>query len=189
MQTTALSFENIHQHGLLFSNLFRERHTTFIETMGWELRSHKGMEFDQYDTAQATWLAIQKERRLVAGARLLPSTASCGIYSYMIRDAQKGFLPCIPEDLLYEPAPVCPTVWELTRCHIFKDVSADLRPELLEFFAHTVTTEAAACGAKLLMALTTITLQRWVRRAGYDIIEMGPVMTMGRPHQVMAFRL
>ena len=38
--------------------------------------------------------------------RLTPTTARCGIYSYMIRDAQRGLIDTIPHDLLYEEAPV-----------------------------------------------------------------------------------
>ena len=50
MQTTTLSFDNMHQHGALFANLLRARKESFITRNNWDLPQADGMEFDQYDT-------------------------------------------------------------------------------------------------------------------------------------------
>ncbi len=92
MQSTTLSFENFYTHGPLFTNMLKARHRTFIEEMGWEIPSAGNMEFDQYDTAQSRWVCVHDGGRVLAGVRLTPTTASCGIYSYMVRDAQRGLL-------------------------------------------------------------------------------------------------
>ena len=50
MEVTTLSYENLHNHGELFANMFRARHQTFIVHNKWDLPQANGMEFDQYDT-------------------------------------------------------------------------------------------------------------------------------------------
>ena len=118
MQTTTLSFQNFHSHGSLFSNVLRARRETFIVQRKWDLPEADGMEFDQYDTPQSRWIAVHEDGVVLAGIRLTPTTARCGIYSYMIRDAQAGLLDTIPQNLLYEKAPVSPFVWETSRVFI-----------------------------------------------------------------------
>ena len=50
MQSTTLSFENMHNHGELFANILRARRQSFIVQKGWNLPQAMGMEYDQYDT-------------------------------------------------------------------------------------------------------------------------------------------
>jgi len=106
MQTTTLSFDNIHTHGTLFTNVLRARHQSFIVQRKWNLPQVDGMEFDQYDTPQSRWIAVHDGGQVLAGIRLTPTTARCGIYSYMIRDAQAGLLATIPDTLLFGQ-PLC----------------------------------------------------------------------------------
>ncbi|HHI70120.1 MAG TPA: N-acyl-L-homoserine lactone synthetase, partial [Rhodobacteraceae bacterium] len=88
MQTTTLSFENIHQNGELFANMFRARRELFIVQNKWDLPEALGMEYDQYDTPASRWVVVHDDLgKVLAGNRLTPTTARCGIYSYMIRDA------------------------------------------------------------------------------------------------------
>jgi acyl homoserine lactone synthase len=105
METTTLSYDNMHEHGALFPNMLRARHQTFIEAKNWDLPEELGMEFDQYDTAQSRWCCVHVNGRVMAGVRLTPTTADCGIYSYMVRDAQRGLLDTIPGNLLWDTAP------------------------------------------------------------------------------------
>ena len=118
MEVATLSFANIHNHGELFANLLRARRQSFIERNRWDLPEAMGMEYDQYDTPASRWIAVHEMGIVRAGIRLTPTTARCGIYSYMIRDAQRGLLDTIPSDLLYEEAPVCQTVWESSRVFV-----------------------------------------------------------------------
>ena len=46
MQTTTLSFANMHNHGELFANILRARRQSFIIQNRWELPEALGMEFD-----------------------------------------------------------------------------------------------------------------------------------------------
>ena len=110
MFTTTLSFANIHNHGELFANMLRARHELFIQHNRWDLPHAMGMEYDQYDTPASRWVVVHDELgQVLAGNRLTPTTTRCGIYSYMIRDAQRGLLDTIPANLLYEEAPVSET--------------------------------------------------------------------------------
>lgn len=118
MQTTTLSFHNIHDHGALFTNVLRARRESFIVQRKWDLPEVDGMEFDQYDTPQSRWIAVHDGGEVLAGIRLTPTIARCGIYSYMIRDAQLGLLETIPPTLLFGQAPVSPEVWETSRVFI-----------------------------------------------------------------------
>ena len=96
MQATTLSYDNLHNHGELFANMFRARHRTFIQNNKWDLPEANGMEFDQYDTPASRWVAVHRDGEVLAGVRLTPTTHRCGIYTYMIRDAQRGLLETIP---------------------------------------------------------------------------------------------
>ena len=91
MNSATLSFANMHNYGELFANILRARRDSFIVRNRWELPETMGMEFDQYDTPVSRWLAVYGDNGEVwAGVRLTPTTARCGIYSYMVRDAQNG---------------------------------------------------------------------------------------------------
>jgi acyl homoserine lactone synthase len=118
MKTTTLSFENMHNHGELFANLFRARKQSFIVQNNWDLPEANGMEYDQYDTPASRWIAVHQFGEVLAGIRLTPTTARCGIYTYMIRDAQKGLLESIPQELLYSEAPIAPHIWESSRVFV-----------------------------------------------------------------------
>ena len=118
MQTTTLSFANMHSHGELFANLMRARRESFIVERKWDLPEAMGMEYDQYDTPASRWIAVHDGMDVLAGVRLSPTTMKCGIYTYMIRDAQRGLLPSIPADLLEMEAPVDQSVWECTRAFV-----------------------------------------------------------------------
>ncbi|MDH5453384.1 MAG: N-acyl-L-homoserine lactone synthetase, partial [Paracoccaceae bacterium] len=56
MQSTTLSFENMHNHGELFANVLRARRQSFIVQNKWDLPEAMGMEYDQYDTPASRWL-------------------------------------------------------------------------------------------------------------------------------------
>ena len=96
MQTTTLSFANMHNHGELFANIFRARKQSFIDLKKWPLPEVDGMEFDQYDTPFARWIVVHENGEVMAGMRIAPTNARCGLHSYMIRDAQLGLLAGLP---------------------------------------------------------------------------------------------
>lgn len=178
MQTTTLSFDNIHNHGMLFTNVLRARRQSFIVQRKWDLPEADGMEFDQYDTPQSRWIAVHEAGRVLAGIRLTPTTARCGIYSYMIRDAQLGLLQTIPSTLLYGPAPVSPLVWETSRVFIAQDVPSDMRSKVQRDLMTEMVASAKRLGAERLLGLCPAIWGRWMRRIGFNTEAAGPVMAI-----------
>lgn len=135
------------------------------------------MEFDQYDTPQSRWVAIHDMGQVMAGFRLTPTTARCGIYSYMIRDAQRGVLGgSIPQDLMYEVAPVDPYIWECTRVFVNHAVPMSMRRGVHARMVEAMTSTARELGATRLIALTAGNWERWYGRCGLDAEAIGPKM-------------
>lgn len=188
MQTTTLSFENIHNHGELFANMLRARRELFIVHNKWDLPEALGMEFDQYDTPASRWVVVHDENgKVLAGNRLTPTTARCGIYTYMIRDAQRGLLDTIPADLLYDEAPVTERIWESSRLFVAHDTPAGIRRQVHARLIAELGNSARHLGATHCLTLLAANWPRWAGRVGVDMTAMGPVMTIdGIENQVVS---
>jgi len=179
MQCTTLSFMNMHAHGALFTNVLRARHESFIVQRKWDLPEVDGMEFDQYDTPQSRWIAVHDNDVVLAGIRLTPTTARCGLYTYMIRDAQRGLLETIPRDLLFAPAPVSPEVWETSRVFISRDVPGGIRSRVQRDLMGEMVNAARQQGATRLIGLCPYVWTRWMQRIGMKVVPTGPVLQIG----------
>lgn len=177
MHVTTLSFENLHEHGTLFANLLRARHRTFIERNNWSLPQANGMEYDQYDTPASRWVAVHEFGRILAGVRLTPTTARCGIYSYMIKDAQDGLLAeSIPTDILWEQAPVREHIWESSRVFVCNDVPAKQRFAVQIKLISEMVNSARQLGATSVIGFIPDRSRRLARRVGLDCVPAGPVI-------------
>lgn len=180
MLSTTLSFANMHNHGELLANVLRARRQSFIVQNKWSLPETMGMEFDQYDTPQSRWLAVHSPLGEVwAGVRLTPTTARCGIYSYMIRDAQNGLLDSIPEDLLHEEAPVAPHIWEVTRGFVSRDIPARVRNKVRLKLVLEMLKTSREEGISTMLALLPSNWDRWAARCKLDMRAAGRNMNMG----------
>lgn len=188
MQTTTLSFENIHNHGELFANMLRARRELFIVHNKWDLPEALGMEYDQYDTPASRWVVVHDELgQVLAGNRLTPTTARCGIYTYMIRDAQRGLLDTIPSDLLYDEAPVSDTIWESSRLFVSHSVPASLRRKVHAQLIRDLGHASVKLGATRCLTLLNANWPRWAGRVGVGMTAMGPVMNIeGVDNQVVS---
>ena len=192
MQTTTLSFSNFHNYGELFANLFRARCQSFIVQKNWDLPQADGMEYDQYDTPASRWVAVHDDaNQVLGGFRLTPTTAQCGMYSYMIRDAQRGVLGgSIPQDLLYDEAPVDPQVWECTRVFVNHATPMAIRRKVHMEMSGAMTRTARELGATKLIALTDAKWPRWYGRCGLDAEAIGRVMLIeGEENQCVSINL
>ena len=190
MQTTTLSFENIHTHGELFAYLLRARRQSFIVQNQWDLPEAMGMEYDQYDTPASRWIAVHEFGRVMAGIRLTPTTARCGIYTYMIRDAQLGLLDSIPSDLLFEEAPIADHIWESSRVFVAHDTPMKIRRRVHAHLITEMTRSARQLGATQVLGLIPANWPRWARRCGLDAQAAGRVMHIdGIDNQVVKINL
>ena len=180
MLSTTLSFANMHNHGELFANILRARRESFIVRNQWVLPETMGMEFDQYDTPVSRWLAVHDELgRVLAGVRLTPTTARCGIYSYMIRDAQRGLLDSIPDDLLYTEAPVDQGTWEVTRGFVAHDIPSSIRQKVRMRLVLQMLRTSREEGIRRMLALLPTNWDRWAARCSLDMQPAGRNMNMG----------
>jgi N-acyl-L-homoserine lactone synthetase len=187
MLTTTLSFANLHNHGELFANMLRARRELFIVHNKWNLPEAMGMEYDQYDTPASRWVVVHDgEGKVMAGNRLTPSTTRCGIYSYMIRDAQRGLLDTIPSNLLYDEAPVAPHIWESSRLFVSHDVPSSIRRRVHAQLIAQLGETVRGLGASHCLTLLAATWPRWADRVGVKMKAMGPVMEIdGIENQVV----
>lgn len=176
MLTTTLSFQNMHVHGELFVNLLKARRQSFILRRNWDLPEAEGMEFDQYDTPASRWIAVHEGDQILAGIRLTPTTARVGMYTYMIRDAQRGMLEGIPTDLLYFDAPVDPKIWESSRVFVSPDVPARLRTRVQTDLMVEMIRVGRELGATQILGLVPAVWSRWIGRLGLHAEPAGPVM-------------
>jgi len=188
MLTTTLSFENLHNHGELFANMLRARRELFIEQNKWDLPEALGMEYDQYDTPASRWVVVHDELGAVlAGNRLTPTTAKCGIYTYMIRDAQRGLLDTIPSNLLYEEAPVSEAIWESSRLFVSQKVPLHQRRPIYAKLIFELTRAVRNLGAAQCVTLLNANWPLWAKRVGVEMAAMGPVMEIdGIDNQVVS---
>lgn len=180
MHSTTLSFANLHNHGELFANILRARRESFIVQNRWELPETMGMEYDQYDTPQSRWLAVHDDvGQVLAGVRLTPTTAKCGMYSYMIKDAQRGLLDSIPTDLLFESAPVEEGTWEVTRGFVAHDIPAAIRHKVRMRLVMQMLRTTREEGIRTMLALLPSNWGRWAARCRLDMAAAGRNMNMG----------
>ncbi|MFV0293138.1 MAG: acyl-homoserine-lactone synthase [Paracoccus sp. (in: a-proteobacteria)] len=177
MQTTTISFTNMHTHGELFANVLRARRQSFIVQNNWDLPQAEGMEFDQYDTPASRWVAVHERGEVLAGIRLTPTTARCGIYSYMIRDAQRGILGgAIPQNLLYDEAPVDEHIWESSRVFVSHNVPMTVRRKVHAELIIGLNQAARELGAVRHIGLIDSNWPRWYRRCGIEGEALGPAL-------------
>lgn len=168
-----MSFADIHMHGDLLVKYLRARRAIFIDRLHWNVAQADGMEFDQYDTPFCRWIVLHEFGEVLAGVRLLPTTARCGIYTYMLRDAQRGLLPDIPSDVLFISAPVDPLVWEASRFFITESVPATRRPLLQRLLFEQMSVTARQQGALHILGIVPGVWSRWARRLGADATPIG----------------
>ena len=174
VRTSVLSFQNMHLYGDLLVNFLRARKRTFIDRLQWSLPETDGMEFDQYDTPLCRWVVIHEFGEVLGGIRLTPTTARCGIYSYMLRDAQKGLLDEIPTDVLFFDAPVSKSVWEASRLFISEDVPSHRRLHVQSIIMDTLSKSAMDLGASQVIGIVPAVWSRWLRRMDLGAVPVGP---------------
>lgn len=121
---TCVNFKNWNEFGGILHSQFCLRYKQFIERQQYSVKSYVGMEFDQYDTPAATYLVYHDENQKVLGvSRLVPTMQGC-----MLNEI-------FPSLVLDQPNLVNEDIWEGTRYCIDKDVSPELRRQIINEMA------------------------------------------------------
>lgn len=155
-------------HGL-YAELGAYRHEVFVELLGWNLDTPDGLEQDQFDRDDTIYVVARNEENRIAGcARLLPTTRP-----YLLSQV-------FPELMSGLPPPRRPDVWELSRFAAvdIKNMSCARRAQLsspiaIDLLANSIRA-AAQLGAKQLITVSPIGVERLLRHAGFRAHRAGP---------------
>jgi acyl homoserine lactone synthase len=155
------------------SALAQYRHQIFVEQLGWRLPlADDGFERDQYDRDDTVYVVARDERGSICGcARLLPTTLP-----YLLKDVFPFLIAGRAS------APQSPDVWELSRFAVSRRAvghsggsggSWDFRPMLA-----SVVRCAAQLGARRLIGVTYLSMERLFRRIGVHAHRAGPAQSI-----------
>jgi acyl homoserine lactone synthase len=154
----------------ILADMARYRRKVFVEKLGWELHGTEELEFDQFDRADTLYVVARNRAREVVGtARLLPT-----LRPYLLGDVFPGLLGGLP-------APASADVWELSRFAAM-DLSSSATPPSLGQFSAEFSGDllraamrcAAAHGAKRLITVSPLAVERLLRKAGFETQRAGP---------------
>ena len=161
----------------MYRQVGQYRRRVFVETLGWDLQTRDGMELDQFDRPDTLYMVSQDDDGAVNGcARLLPTDRP-----YLLGDV-------FPELMHGQPIPCSSEVWELSRFAAV-DFNARGGSALAQFssgIAVQLLRQAIACaaehGAKRLITVSPIGIERLLRHTGVHAHRAGPPLTVdGHP--------
>jgi acyl homoserine lactone synthase len=160
-----------------YTKIANYRYQVFVEQLGWQLHAFNNAEQDQFDRSDTIYVATRDRQGNISGcARLLPTTQP-----YLLGD----FFPQLLNGIT---PPDSPDVWELSR---FAAVDFNAKkscasgqfssPVAIELLHETIAV-AAAQGAKRLITVSPVGIERLLTRAGFHAHRAGPpVVVDGHP--------
>lgn len=158
----------------LYRDLGVYRHEVFVELLGWDLDTPNGYERDQFDRPDTVYVVARDDAGRIQGcARLLPTT-----HPYLLSEV-------FPELLNGLPPPASAEVWELSRFAAV-DLLAASKTSKAQFsssFAIALMKgaieTAARLGARRLISVSPLGVERLLRQAGFRAHRAGPPMVLG----------
>jgi acyl homoserine lactone synthase len=188
MHNITFDFLGQHRHGAAFHEYLQLRKAFFVDALGWDIPHNDEVEMDQYDNPCAHYSLVIRQGRVVGGARTMPTTASWGRYTYMLRDALRGSLEQIPSQAM--PSDVAKDdVWECTRLVISDEIAGHAeRASCLSLIVGGLVKIANLRGGTELMSLSPLPLMRALRQLGFAASRMGEPYTSesdGRKYAVL----
>ena len=176
MRNITFDFLGQHRHGTAFHQYLKLRKGFFVDQLGWDIPHNDDVEMDQYDNPCAHYSLVLRGSKVVGGARTMPTTASWGRHTYMLRDAMEGTFG-IPTSAI--PAEIANReVWECTRLVIAASlVTHAERSGCLALIVGGLVALARAEGGRELVSLSPLPLARTLRQLGF------PASRFGEPYQ------
>lgn len=173
MHNITFDFLGQHRHGMAFHEYLRLRKTFFVDALAWDIPHNQEVEMDQYDNPCAHYSVVLNRGKVVGGARAMPTSATWGRYSYMLRDAQRGQLAQIPSEVMpYEVA--SDDVWECTRLVVADSVTTQSeRADCLSLIVEGLIEIANENGGVELVSLSPLPLVRALRQLGFPASRLG----------------
>lgn len=151
--------------------MHRLRGRVFKDRLDWDVFVSNGLEIDQYDTFNPTYLLALEQNDVVGCVRLLPTTGR-----NMLADT-------FPVLLDGNPAPKATTIWESSRfCVDTKSVAATaqngLRKATFLLFAAMIEW-GQQHHLQAIATVTDLRMERILRRAGWHLDRLGAPRQIG----------
>lgn len=149
------------------------RYRVFVEKLGWELQCEAGLEYDQFDRDDTVYVVAQDDDGNIIGmARLLPTTRP-----YLLGEV-------FPQLMNGMPIPETEEVWELSR-FVALDFKAEAITGSMQFSSPVAvgllqeSIEVAMLhGAKKMITVSPLGVERLLRKAGFKAYRAGPPMVV-----------
>jgi len=169
MEFIAGAYTNIPSN--LIADVFNYRYKVFVEQLGWELDTPYGREVDQFDHDDTVYVVARDENEDIVGcSRLLPTTSP-----YLLEEV-------FPQLLNGMSPPKSSDIWELSRFTSF-DLNEETMSKNGQFSAEVTVEllkETILCakehGAKKIISVSPIGVERLLRKAGFKAHRAGPPM-------------
>jgi len=160
-----------------YTEIAHYRYKVFVETLGWELQTQNGEELDQFDRPDTYYAIAQNDDGEILGcARLLPTDKP-----YLLGDV-------FPELMNGQPLPNSAEIWELSRFAAvdFNNKTSGMAGQFSSAIAvdllRGALQYAKAKGAKRLVSVSPVGVERLLRQAGFKAHRAGPPMIIdGHP--------
>jgi len=158
--------------GAFKSNELCEMHTlrakVFRGRLGWEVPVLSGMEIDGYDALEPRYMQMREGETLRGCWRLLPTEGP-----YMLKDS-------FPQLLDGQEAPSDPQIWELSRFALETEGVAGFGFSSMTMDSiEAVIRHAHEQGLQRYVTVTTVAIERMLRRAGVVITRIGAPQQVG----------
>lgn len=177
LQTSLISIENSAGHVTLLRNIFADRHRNFVSFPEGRETDNSTLEFDQYDSPESIWLVVHDESsNVLAAVRLTPTTVRSGIYSYSLRDAQRGLLSQLPSTILESKAPVDPMTWEFSNFFVSENLTSAVLREVYALIFEKIFQHCQKWGVSKLIGLMSSSWPRWMMRLSINAQSAGPIL-------------
>lgn len=155
----------------LMTGVARYRHKVFVETLGWQLQCDNGLEYDQFDHDDTVYVVAQNETQEIIGtARLLPTN-----HPYLLGEV-------FPQLMNGLPVPASADIWELSRFAAL-DFNATNTSAMAQFSSpvavgllRAALKHSASLGAKQVITVSPLGVERLLRKAGFLAHRAGPPM-------------
>jgi acyl homoserine lactone synthase len=141
------------------------RYEIFVETLRWQLPVENGLELDQFDLPETSYVIVQDAHGAVCGcARLLPTTRA-----YLLDEIFPGLMSGAPP-------PHAPEIWELSTKVVGEKTPPsrdEARKRFCDLFS-AVVEMAIELGAVRLITFTAVGIERILRSIGMHAHRVGP---------------
>lgn len=164
MRTIVVNWKTVGKHHRQWMQHHRLRHEIFIDRLGWDVGSHEGMEYDEFDTPAAEYvLCLDKKQNVVGVSRLISTSQSYMIEKLWPEWINGGF-------------PKSKLIWEASRFGVSNALSSAERADAIDAITRRIFTYGQENGIdEFLLVMPVFIYKRILIPRGYDLEIISPV--------------